>query len=220
MTEKSKSKSVGMWNIIKFTTKLIRYWWVIIAVVLVVGLAFIYKGFQENPPVQLKVVRNTSIDISPEEIRSIRDIGQWEFLSVSTEELIEWHRHRTFGNDHLVRIYSGTLRIGIDMDDIKGEWFTSLPDSTAHLKLPAVKLLDNQFIDETRTRSFYQKGTIPSAVLDELYEKARVAMIKRCITKQNLNLADKQAREHFTRIFKSLGFKKVEIEMPHPQVAR
>lgn len=218
MTEETNKKTAKLQNLLKLPGKLVQLGWVL--VVLVVILALAYKGCQDNPPVQLQVVHNTRIDVSPEEVRSIRDIGQWEFLSVSTEELIEWHRHRTFGNDHLVRIYSGTLRLGIDMAEAKDDWFVSLPDSTARLKLPPVKLLDNQFIDETRTRSFYQKGTVPAGVLDELYEKARRTMIKRCVTKQNLNLADKLAREHFTRIFQAFGFKKVQIDMPQPRTSQ
>lgn len=203
-------------NRLFFWMFLLNYWWV--AVLLAgAGFAFFaYKSCSNHPPVKLEVVRDTRIGVSPEEIRSIRNIGQWEFLSVSTEELVEWHRSRTFGNDHLVRIYSGTLRLGVDLSEASEDWFTSLPDSTARLRLPQISLLDNDFIDETRTRSFYQKGTVPPAVLDQLYEQARQAMMRRCLTKQNLNAAEKNAREQFTRIFRAFGFKTVYIEFVKP----
>lgn len=196
----------------RFLLSLVRYWWVAAAAVALTAAAVIYRSCAEHPPVNVRVVRQTRIDLTPEEIKSITDIGQWEFLSVSTEEFVEWHRNRTFGSDHLVRIYTGTLRIGIDMARAPKDWFTSLPDSTARLRLPPVALLDDRFIDEARTRSFYQKGSVPPSVYDDLYEQARRSMLRRCLTPQNLQRAEKSAREHFTRIFRAFGFKTVHIE--------
>ena len=190
----------------------LRYWWVGAIALGLWAITQLYDKIVETPPVQLEVVRDTRIDLTPEEISSIRDIGQWEFLSVSTEEMVEWHKTSTFGDKHLVRIYQGTLRLGIDMDRCKSDWFTSLEDSTAQLKLPAVDLLDSHFIDEARTRSFYEKGTISSTVYDQLYLQAEKAMRQRCLTPQNLKHAEENAEEHFTRIFKSLGFKTVRIQ--------
>lgn len=198
---------------------LVRHWWLASIAAALVAVAVIYRSCAEHPPVQVHVVRQTRIDLTPEEIKSIADIGQWEFLSVSTEEFVEWHRKRTFGTDHLVRIYTGTLRIGVDMGKAQTDWFTSLPDSVARLRLPPVGLLDEHFIDEARTRSFYQKGSAPAQVYDELYEQARKAMLKRCLTPANLKAAEKTAREQFTRIFKTFGFKEVKIEFApsHPK---
>lgn len=195
-----------------FFFSLLRCGWVAAIAAAIVALSVVYKSFQTNPPVQLKVVKNTRIDLTPEQVQSIRNIGEWEFLSVSTEEFIEWHRQRTFGSDHLVRIYSGTLRIGIDMNKADKDWFTSLPDSVAQLRLPRVALLDNHFIDEARTRSFYQKGTIPAEAYDKMYAEAQSTMKRRCLTPKNLKTAEKNAIEHFTRMFKAFGFKTVQIE--------
>ena len=60
------------------------------------------------------IENNGSISLSTEQIQSIRNIGQWEFLSVSDEELIDTVRRGLFSNDRLSRIYYGTMRIGID----------------------------------------------------------------------------------------------------------
>ena len=189
-----------------------RFYAIALAVVAVaVIVVVVVKAWQKDPPISLSVVHNTRIDVTPEEIQSIRDIGQWEFLSISTEEMVEWHRHRTFGNDHLVRIYQGTLRIGVDMAHAKEDWLQSLPDSTAIVHLPAIGLLDNQFIDEARTRTFYEKGSIPPAILDQLYATAAQKMRHRCLTPQNLNRAENNARTHFDRIVRAMGFKRVEI---------
>ena len=189
-----------------------RFYAIALAVVAVaVIVVVVVKAWQKDPPISLSVVHNTRIDVTPEEIQSIRDIGQWEFLSISTEEMVEWHRHRTFGNDHLVRIYQGTLRIGVDMAHAKEDWLQSLPDSTAIVHLPAIGLLDNQFIDEARTRTFYEKGSIPPAILDQLYATAAQKMRHRCLTPQNLKRAENNARTHFARIVRAMGFKRVEI---------
>lgn len=119
-----------------FFFSLMRYWWLVAIAGGAVAIAVTYKSCQTNPPAQLTVVKNTRIDLTPEQVQSVRNIGEWEFMSVSTEEFVEWHRQRTFGSDHLVRIYSGTLRLGIDMAKADTNWFTSLPDSVAQLRLP------------------------------------------------------------------------------------
>lgn len=190
---------------------MMRYWWVAAIAATAVAVAVIVKSFQKNPPVALNLIHNTRIDITPEEIRSLRKLDQWEFLSVTTEELVEWHRKGTFGDDHLVRIYSGTLRLGIDMTTAPEDWFTSLPDSVCRLRLPAITLLDSLFVDEAHSRSFYEKGSIPPLAREELYRKARQAMLDRCLTPHNLQLAEEHARTHFTQVFSALGFKKIEI---------
>lgn len=194
-----------------FLLSLLRYWWLWATAAGLVAVALIVRSCKEDPPVELTVKRSTQIDISPEEIRAIRSIDQWEFLSVTTEEMVEWHHRGTFSGNHLVRIYQGTLRLGVDLSDAPDDWFTSLPDSTARLRLPAVGLLDDHFIDEAATRSFYEKGHIPTSTRTELYEQARKAMLRRCLTPQNLKTAEENARTQFTSIFQALGFKKVEI---------
>ena len=207
----TKNKQTHLSTLGNMMLSLVRYWWVAAIAATAVALAVIVKSFQTNPPVQLNLVHNTRIDITPEEIRHLRALKQWEFLSVTTEELVEWHRKGTFGDDHLVRIYSGTLRLGIDMTTAPEDWFTSLPDSVCRLRLPAITLLDTLFVDEAHSRSFYEKGSIPPQANEELYKKARQAMLDRCLTPHNLQLAEGHARTHFTQVFSALGFKKIEI---------
>ena len=190
---------------------ILRFWWVGAIALGLWAISQLYDKMVENPPVQLELVKDTRIDMTPEAINSIRDIGQWEFLSVSTEEMVEWHQTSALGDKHLVRIYHGTLRLGIDMDRCSQDWFTSLEDSAAILKLPALDLLDTNFIDEAKTRSLYEKGTFSSTVYDEMYRKADLAMRHRCMTPQNIRIAQENACEHFTRIFKAFGFKTIDI---------
>lgn len=201
----------GRLNWRRLLLSLIRYWWLLAIAAIAVAVAVVVKSVENNPPVQVAVVRNTRIDVTPEEIRSVRQIGQWEFLSVSTEEMVEWHRKHFMGDDHLTRIYSGTLRLGIDMQQASDDWFTSLPDSACRLRLPAITLLDTLFIDEARTRSFYEKGSIPPEAREQLYRQARQAMLRRLLTPANLQAAEENARSQFTHIFAAMGFKKIDI---------
>ena len=199
---------------------LMRFWWLGLVALIAVAAAYMVHTAKEHPPVQLAVKHDTRIDVSAEEVRSIRDIGQWEFLSVSTEELVEWSRRRTFGTDRLVRIYTGTLRLGVDLTKASDDWFTSLPDSVARLRLPPIGLLDDNFIDEARTRSFYEKGICPPEARNQLYAQARKLMMQRCLTPQNLKTAEDNARVQFTKTFEAMGFKKVDIEFAPATQAR
>lgn len=191
-----------LWSLMKY--------WQILAFLLLAGAAFwLYRGcVREDVP--LTIEHDRSIDVSPEEIRAIRDIGEWEFLSVNTEELVELNEAALLGDKELVRIYTGTLRLGINLSHSGDHWFEARGD-TAILRLPAVGLLDPDFIDEARTRSFYEKGHWDAEARQKLYEKARKAMLRRCLTRQNLEQAEQNAREQFEKIFRSLGFGTVEI---------
>ena len=95
--------------------------------------------------------------LSPTQIKSIEAIGQWEFLSISDEELIDTVRKGLISDDELVRIYYGTLRLGIDMREVGTEWLSAEGD-TIICTLPPIRLLDRNFIDEAKTRSFFEEG--------------------------------------------------------------
>lgn len=67
--------------------------------------------------------------LSPTQIKSIEAIGQWEFLSISDEELIDTVRKGLISDDELVRIYYGTLRLGINMREVGTEWLSAEGDT-------------------------------------------------------------------------------------------
>ena len=123
---------------------------IIILVLLVILGGGLYWWTKDNH-VEGGTVGETTL--SPTQIRSIESIGQWEFLSISDEELIDTTRHGFFGDDQLVRIYYGTLSLGIDIQDTKEGWLHVEKDSIV-CTLPAIRLLDNNFIDEAKTKSY------------------------------------------------------------------
>ena len=93
--------------------------------------------FEKNNTIELGV--DDRIGDTPTQIESMRAIGEWEFLSVSNEELVDTVRKGLLSDDHLVRIYYGTLRLGINMHQARPHWLTVSGD-TATAVLPKVGL--------------------------------------------------------------------------------
>lgn len=170
----------------------------------------------QNKDNSISIGTNQQIDITPTQIQSIKNIGQWAFLTINDEELIDTIRTGFFSDDQLVRIYYGTLQLGIDMNDTSDEWITRSNDSIVIL-LPEVRLLDKNFIDEARTRSFMESGKWTSADRHALYRRAQEAMIRRCVTPANLRSAEQQAATQFDELMRAMGFNNVIIrfEKPH-----
>lgn len=180
------------------------------ALTLVVIIIFLWWLLftEKDNYIGLKV--DDSINITPEQIQSIRDIGQWEFLSISNEELVDTMRRGVFSNDQLVRIYYGTLRIGIDLSKTKKDWISAHGD-TVVVKLPKVGLLDKEFIDEARTKAFYESGRWKPRDREILYQKARRKMLTHALTKENLQTAEANAEDQMRRMLRAMGYNNITI---------
>lgn len=151
-----------------------------------------------------------AINVTPEQIQSIKAIGQWEFLSISDEELVDTVRKGLFSDDQLVRIYYGTLRLGFDLSQARDGWITTQGDSVS-VVLPRIGLLDQNFIDEARTKAFYESGKWTASDREALYRKARRQMLAHCLTPQNLQSARNNAETQFRRMMKALGYNNIII---------
>ena len=151
-----------------------------------------------------------TISPSPTLIKSMQDIGEWEFLSITDEELVDTMRNGVFSNDELVRIYYGTLRLGVNMHKTTPGWLT-VSNDTLNARLPRIELLDNNFIDEGRTQSFYESGSWSDSDRASLYKRAYTMLRKRCLTSVNIKSAELSCTEQFTKIFKALGYENVII---------
>ena len=154
---------------------------------------------------------NKKIEVTPIQITSVKEIGQWEFLSVSDEELVDSVESRIFGQPKkIVRIYYGTLRLGVDLSKLQDDDVV-LRGDTVDVTLPAISLLDNDFIDEAKTKSFYETGTWPQSTRAALFQKAKKQMLARCMTRENVHIAQYNAVEEITRVFKAMGFEYVDV---------
>ncbi len=151
------------------------------------------------------------IGITPVQIESIRDIGQWEFLAISDEELVDTIRHGFFGDDELSRIYYGTLRLGINLQEA-GEGWISMDKDTVTATLPPIRLLDEKFIDEGRTQAFFEEGKWSETDKAKLTRKAYRMMKQRCLTPDNIRRAELHASEQFASLIQAMGFEFVRVE--------
>ena len=180
----------------------------VVVVVLLVAGFFWLRGLTKDDDIDFGT--DTAIGITPTQIQSIKAIGEWEFLAVSAEELVDTVRKGLLMNDELARIYYGTLRLGINMHQVKPGWMEVRGDSVT-MVLPAIGLLDKDFIDEARTKSFYESGSWKSADREALYKKAYRMMRQHCMTNENLRAAEANGEEQFRNMLRSMGYKHVRI---------
>ena len=176
----------------------------------VLGFAaiWLYDGVQQT---EVSIGADQRIDLTPEQIKSIKDIGQWEFLSVSDEQLVDTTRRGIFSDDHLVRIYYGTMRLGIDMQQVQSGWIR-LQDDSLLVMLPAIRLLDRDFIDEARTRSFHESGRWTAQDREALFNRAYQRMLRRGMTPQNIENARQNGEALFRQMMRAMGFEHVNIQ--------
>jgi len=185
--------------------------WLIVAVavaVVVVVLAVLARRASSSS-VAIKV--DGGIGLTATQVESIRQIGQWELLSVSAEEMIDTVRYGFFGDDGLTRIYYGTMRIGVDLKEAGEQWIRVVGGDSLAITLPPVKLLDRDFIDETLTQSFYESGKWSHADREAMRQRAYAAMMRRGLTDSNFKAARSNGVEQFRKMFRALGFDKVGV---------
>ena len=153
---------------------------------------------------------NEDINITPERITSIKAIGEWEFLSIADEELVDTVRKGLFSDDHLSRIYYGTIRLGVNLHQVEPGWVTTSGDSLL-VTLPAIGLLDRDFIDEARTKSFFESGKWSHQDREALYRRAYQLMLKHALTPDNLRQARQNGEAQMQRLFWAMGYDRVSI---------
>jgi len=181
---------------------------IIFCISLVIVAFFWLRSCTKNDYIELGA--DELIDHTPTQIQSIKAIGEWEFLSVSLEELTDTVRKGFFSDDELSRIYYGTLRLGINMHQVEPGWLEAEGDSV-RLTLPRVELLDRDFIDEARTKPFFETGSWKPEDREALYRQAHERMLQHGLTKENLTAAETNAREQITSLMRAMGFRKVTI---------
>ena len=206
--EKSR---LGCWSALWWCVKkIVKHWRITL---IVIALAFIAYG-------GMVVYRNlTSTDSavdkpiaqSPEEIVHLRSIGQWEFLSVESEELVERHHTGLMSDRDLICIYRGTLRIGVDLRKLPEDW-VEVKGRNAIVHLPQPSLLDENFLDETRTTVFMEQGLFRAEEREAMIAEAKNKMKQRALTTDNLSIARRNAESQFQKLFHAMGYEDVIVE--------
>ena len=165
----------------------------------------------------IEIGAEQKIDPTPTQIQSIKAIGEWEFLSISVEELADTMRKGFFSDDELVRIYYGTLRLGVNMHQVEPGWLVTDNDSVS-LTLPAIGLLDRDFIDEARTKPFFESGSWKPEDREALYQQARRNMLSHGLTAENIAAVEANAREQIGNMMKAMGYKRVGVSFKYSSV--
>lgn len=177
-------------------------------ILLILLIGWFYNGIKSS---YVEYGADQRIDITSQQIQSIKDIGEWEFLSISDEEMVDTIRQGIFINDQLVRIYYGTLRLGINLKQIDDGWIVARGD-TLEFTLPKVGLLDSAFIDEARTKSFFEKGSWTAQDREAMFIRAQQRMLQRCLTPQNIQLAEQNGITQVRQVLINMGFKQVKLQ--------
>lgn len=186
----------------------------IVVIALIIVIVKCKKAFSDSSidlSTSSSITKNEKIDITPTQISAIENIGEWAFLEIDDEEMVDTTRHGFFSDDKLVRIYYGTLRLGCNMKEAHEGWLT-MKDDTLHAILPPVRLLDNNFIDETCTRPFIETGKWTHADRQQMYNRAMQKMRQRCLNKTNYDAARNNAKAQFENLVHSMGFNNVAIK--------
>ncbi len=198
-----------MFNLWAGIGRLKLYAIIILVLLAIVAMAYLARSCRDN---SIEAVVNDKIDITPTQVLAMKEIGEWEFLSIEDEEMIDTVRKGLFKDDELIRIYSGTLRLGVDLKEAKDDWIT-VDGDTLVVILPKVKLLDEDFIDEAKTQSFFESGAWSDKAREDMYHRAREKMKRRCLTKENIRSAENNALKQFTQMFRAMGFEYVKVRV-------
>lgn len=200
-------KQNTFWHIILSRLSAKAILMITLIVVLLITITIAIRWMTNGTSLHIK--QNKQIDLTPTLIKSIEEIGEWEFLQLTDEELIDTVKHGFFGDSELARIYYGTLRLGINLHQAPPGWIVQDKD-TLRLSLPPIQLLDQDFIDEARTKAFFESGKWTEADRKQLYERAYSRMKQRSLTPANIAIAQANARQQIENMMKSMGFKNVK----------
>lgn len=170
------------------------------------------EGKSESVLFSLGTRENSELLPSPTQLRSIERIGKWEFLSIETEEIVDTVRQRLLLPDqHLVRIYRGTLSLGIDLSQAQQDW-VRMREDTVVVALPPIVLLNPQFINEAETQTFHETGTWDAQSREQLYQKAKRQMLDRCLSERNKEKAREAGKAQMATLMRNLGIVNVVVE--------
>ena len=157
-----------------------------------------------------EAAKNEQMEMSTQ-ITSIKEVAEWEFLTVDVEEIEDTLIPRMIiTDDQFVRIFKGKVRLGVDMQKADSNWISCSGD-TARILLPQISILDENIIDDMQTRTFYESGKITPAIKEALYQKAKRDMGKRALAVENVTAAKENAKAQFTYMFRSMGYSTVSV---------
>lgn len=206
MTNQDTSNRI--FNYIVHCNRVILCVLLLLVVAVCCGVAYLVHSVNSS---SASLAVDEKIGDTPVCVERLRQIGEWEFLCISDEEVVDTTRRRLFKNDELTRIYTGKLRLGVDMREMTDDAIKHQGDSII-ITLPEVKLLDEKFIDEAATKSFYESGSWNGEDYELLYKKAQRQMKEQCLTKENLQAARENGKAQVNKMLTVLKLKNVFVK--------
>ncbi len=188
---------------------LVRHWrWTVsVIVALLLALAIFMYVFKDTTFVSVGIESNDRIDETANQVTGVKKIGKWEFLSMQIEEIVDTTRSRfLISDDNLIRIYRGTIRLGVDMETLSDDWFQAKGD-TAIVMMPPIIQLNKQFIDEAQTETFAESGTWDGKAREALYRKAENLMKQRLAKSDAYQQAEENGKDQMENLMHSFGYK-------------
>lgn len=194
----------------------------LLSCVIVFGLVWIIYELRTcsfKTETEIGTRENIQVEETPLELNSIRRIGQWEFLSISMEEMIDSTKRGLLFDDRMVCIYRGTLSLGLNMEQCDSSWIVSCnkEKKSIVLSLPPITQLDRRFINEAQTRVFLESGSWSEREKAQLYQKAQQKMQRFALSPENRKTAEKHARYQITKLMHSMGFDDVTVSFQQPR---
>lgn len=184
---------------------------ILLCCLILIGAAIAITCFiNKAKETDVRVEVNEKIDVTPTVITAMKEIGEWEFLSITDEEIVDTIKKGFFSNDRLARIYYGKMSLGINMHKAGPHWIRQQGDSVI-ISLPPIELLDKDFIDEARTKAFIESGKWKDTDREAMYKTAYDKMLKRCMTETNIHTAKNNATEQFGKMLKAMNIDRYEI---------
>lgn len=178
---------------------------IIIILVFIIAILSFFLIRKFSSPV-IEIERNETIDQTPNIITEVKNIGNWEFLSIKIEILVDTTKGKFF-KDQLSAIYTGTLRYGIDCATADN-WLSQKNDTVIAF-LPKVKLLDDYFLDEAATRTVFESGSFTPKDRQDLRDRAIKRILAKSERLEYRKTAQTNAKEQISNFLQQLGIKNI-----------
>ena len=175
-----------------------------LAAIVVVLVAFIVISKCFAPQLFEVVRHNDDIELTPTQISEIKSSNSWCFYQV---EIGPMRVDTISGFANLSRFYYGTLHIGVDINKAADNWIVQ-SDDTVYVSLPPIEVLDDEFIDESRTTTFDESHVLTEWSNDDyaaLLAKAHRQMLSVYFSPANIATAKHDGRQRMTDIVRSFG---------------
>ena len=146
------------------------------------------------------------VTLTVDQIEQLKKVQFYNYQVSGLKVKIE--KEGTILDDKLVGFYEGNVKLGVDFEHLKN---SISPDrKSVEIKTKIVILnSENGFV--STTPKYMEEGTFSNKERAQLDSMANAQILERCKSENGFAEAEKNAREHMTKILNGMGFEKVII---------